>query len=301
MAGLGTNIGNSFNLRARMDGNLVAAGQNLSIWYYTDAPGGMGIGFMGDRHLPSSHVEVIEGQTVTVNFQNASWMPHTIHWHGLDVDQANDGVGVTSSVINPGGTFLYTFQAPHAGTYHYHCHEDTVLHYARGMYGTVIVRPPSGSTSEAWTGGPTFDEEVLWHLSTYDPAWDLYQHSAPNGTARFNPEVSLLNGKETVDATADVFSKVVVNVGDKAYIRIVNCAYQWARVSLGGLPFDVVASDGRPLLNAYSTGVLELGPGERYDIMVSPTVAGVSTAQIDYLNEYSGAVVGSVQTQVIAV
>ena len=301
MAGLGTNVGTSFDLRARMGGSLVAAGQNLSIWYYTDAPMGMGDGFMGDRHLPSAHLEVIEGQMITVNFLNASWMPHTIHFHGLDVDQANDGVGVTSSVINPGGTFLYTFMAPHAGTYHYHCHEDTVLHYARGMYGTVIVRPPSGSTSEAWAGGPTFDEEVLWHLSTLDPAWDTFQHSAPNGTARFNPEVCLLNGKETVDATADVFTKVVVNVGDKAYIRIVNCAYQWARVSLGGLPFDVVASDGRPLKNSYSTGVLELGPGERYDIMIQPTTPGVRSAQIDYLNEYTGAVVGSVQTQVIAV
>ncbi|MFT4646996.1 MAG: FtsP/CotA-like multicopper oxidase with cupredoxin domain [Glaciecola sp.] len=301
MAGLGTNISNSLDLRARMGGSLVAAGQNLSIWYYTDSPSGFGEGFMGDRQLPSAHVEVIEGQTVTVNFRNASFMPHTIHWHGLDVDQANDGVGVTSSVVNPGGTFLYTFVAPHAGTYHYHCHEDTVLHYARGMYGTVIVRPPSGSTSEAWTGGPTFDEEVLWQLSTIDPAWDSFQHSAPNGTARFNPEVCLLNGKETADATTDVYTKVIVNANDKAYIRIANCCYQWARISLGGLPFDVVASDGRPLQNAYSTGVLEMGPGERYDIMIQPTTVGVRTAQIDYLNEYTGAVVGSVQTQIITV
>ena len=301
MAGLGTNVGTSFDLRARMGGSIIAAGQNLSIWYYTDAPSGMGVGFMGDRDLPSSHIEVIEGQMITVNFRNASWMPHTIHFHGLDVNQANDGVGVTSSVINPGGTFLYTFMAPHAGTYHYHCHEDTVLHYARGMYGTVIVRPPSGSTSEAWTGGPTFDEEVLWQLSTLDPAWDTFQHSAPNGTARFNPEVFLLNGRETAAAITDVYSKVIVNVGEKAYIRIANCAYQFARVSLGGLPFEVVASDGRPLRNAYTTGVLELGPGERYDILVEPPTAGVHTAQIDYLSEYTGAVYGSVQTQIIAV
>ncbi|MCP5021447.1 MAG: multicopper oxidase domain-containing protein, partial [bacterium] len=268
MAGLGNNVGNSFNLRSRMDGTLTAAGQNLSVWYYTDSLMGAGSGFQGDRDLPSAHIEVIEGQTVTINFINASWMPHTIHLHGLDVDQANDGVGVTSSVINPGGSFLYTFQAPHAGTYHYHCHEDTVLHYARGMYGTIIVRPPSGSVSEAWAGGPTFDEEVLWQLSTMDPAWDSFQHSAPNGTARFKPEVFLINGKETADAMTDVYSRVVVAAGGKAYLRVLNAAYQWARVSLGGLPFDVVASDGRPLQTAYTTGVLELGPGERYDLLI---------------------------------
>ncbi len=300
MAGLGTNVGTSFDLRARMGGSLNAAGQSLSIWFYTDAPSGIGVGFMGDRDLPSSHIETIEGQMTTVNFRNSSSMPHTIHFHGLDVDQANDGVGVTSSVINPGGTFLYTFMAPHAGTYHYHCHEDTVLHYARGMYGTVIVRPPSGSTSEAWTGGPTFDEEVLWQLSTLDVSWDLLQNSAPNATARFHPDVFLLNGRETAAATTDVFTKVVVAAGGKAYLRIVNCAYQFERVSLGGLPFDVVASDGRPLLNSYTTGVLELGPGERYDLLIEPQAVGVWNAQVDYLSDYTGAVLGSVQTQIIA-
>ena len=98
MAGLGTNIGNSFQIRARMGGTLVAAGQTLPIWYFTDQPMGMGMGegFMGDRKLPSAHLEMIEGQTVNVAFFNQSFMNHTIHFHGMDVNQANDGVGSTS-------------------------------------------------------------------------------------------------------------------------------------------------------------------------------------------------------------
>ncbi|MCP5021363.1 MAG: hypothetical protein GY930_06265, partial [bacterium] len=73
-----------------------------------------------------------------------------------------------------------------------------------------------------------------------------------------------------------------------------------ARVSLGGLPFDVVASDGRPLQTAYTTGVLELGPGERYDLLIQPPLPSVWTAQVDYLSDYTGAVLGSVQTQIVA-
>ena len=300
MAGLGQNVGTSFTLRSQMGGSLYAGGQNLEVWFF--APGGMGMGsgFMGDRVLPSAHIEPIEGQQITVSFQNMSPMEHTVHLHGLDVDQQNDGVPATSFAIRPMGSYDYTFVAPHAGTYHYHCHVDTVVHYAKGMYGAVIVRPPNGSTSQAWTGGPVFDEEVIWHLSTMDSSWDAFAGSS-TATARYRPDVFLLNGKETAGALSDVYSRVVVPTGQTAYLRLLNAAYHWARVSIGGLNFQVVASDGRPLRSAYSTGVLELGPGERYDILLQPTVAGTKTAQVDYLDDYSGAVLGSVQTQVVAV
>jgi FtsP/CotA-like multicopper oxidase with cupredoxin domain len=46
-----------------------------------------GSGFNGDRTVPSPVIEAIEGDTVQVTL--SSGMPHSIHWHGLDVDQAN--------------------------------------------------------------------------------------------------------------------------------------------------------------------------------------------------------------------
>ena len=300
MAGLGTNVGTNFSLRSRMNGSINVGGQNLTVWYFAPSGGGAGSGFMGDRVLPSVHIEPIEGQPISLLFQNMSPAQHTIHLHGLDVDQQNDGVPSTSFAINPMGSYTYNFIAPHAGTYHYHCHVDTNVHYAKGMYGAVIVRPPNGSTSEAWTGGPTFDEEVLWQLSTMDSSWESISGSGP-AAARFHPDVFLLNGKESAGAQADVYTRVVVPVNKKAYIRISNSTYQWARVSLGGLRFEVVASDGRPLRNSYSTGVLELGPGERYDILLQPTSATTRLAQVDYLDDYSGAVLGSVRTEIVAV
>ena len=298
MAGLGNHIGTHFVLRAQMNGNLYANGQWLMIWYYDRGAGSQG--FMDDRFVPSAHIEAIEGQLTSVEFQNDSPMQHTIHFHGLDVDQANDGVPATSFAVYPFGSFTYQFVAPHAGTYHYHCHVDTTIHYEKGMYGTVIVRPPSGSTSEAWTGGPTFDEEVLWQLGTMDTSWNNENAPGP-ATARFYPDVFLLNGKETADARVDPFTRVAVTAGQKAYIRVLNSSYNWARVSLGGLPFQVVASDGRPLQSALASGVLELGPGERYDLLVQPLRPGTWSAHIDYTDGLTGAVVGGVQTDIVAV
>ena len=301
MAGLGNNVGTSFSLRARMNGSLTTqAGQALSVWYFSFNAGGTGIGFMGDRYLPSPVIEPIEGETIDIEFLNQSPMPHTIHLHGLDVDQANDGVPGTSFTVPPGGIATYTFVAPHAGTYHYHCHEDTVIHYERGMYGAVIVRPPGGSTSQAWAGGPTFDEEVIWHMSSMDSSWNGEMVSGPVN-ARFRPDVFLLNGKETADARVDPYTRIALEAGQTAYLRLMNTTYNWNRVSFFGMPFEVVASDGRPLQTPYTTTVLDLGPGERYDVMFTPNRAGMKLAQVEFLDTCSDAVLGTVQTELVVV
>jgi len=250
-----------------------------------------------DDERPSEHIEPVEGQLIKINYRNQSGMPHTIHLHGLDVDQANDGVPQTSFAIPPMGEHIYEFVAPHAGTYHYHCHVDTVVHYQRGMSGAIIVRPPGGETNLAWVGGPTFDEEVLWHLHTYDLSWRGVMVSGP-ATARHRPDVFLLNGNETAAATADPFTRLNLAVGQTAYIRLVNSCYQWGRVSLGGLPFTVVASDGRPMRRAPSATEWELGPGERYDLLFTATQAGQFQATVDYLDDHTGAVLGQAATAI---
>ena len=295
MAGLGTNVGTEFTVRARMNGYTQLAGENVRLWFY--ALQGTNRGFMNDRFVPSVHLEVIEGELISVTFQNSSNDSHTIHWHGLDVDQANDGVESTSMAIAPFETFTYQFVAPHAGTYHYHCHFDTVVHYHRGMAGAVIVRPPGAETDVAWQGGPQFDEEVLWHLTTYDLAWETETVSSTS-TARHRPNVFLLNGKEPGESETCPFTVVKMGLNKKAYVRVVNQAYQFARFSLGGLPFQIVATDGRPMPEPITTDNWVIGTGERYDIMFSSSVPYKNLATIEYLDEYNSSVLGTVSTMI---
>ncbi len=297
MAGLGGNVNTNLYLRARMMGSQEVAGQSVVPWFFTDSSSGVGTGFGGDRSFPGAVVEFIEGKACTLDFTNMSPMNHTIHLHGLDVDMPNDGVPTTSFEVGPMQSYTYTFTAPHAGTYMYHCHVDTVLHMARGMHGTVIVRPPDGSTNTAWVGGPTFDEEVLWHLSTYDTNWANLTASG-TATARMRPNAFLLNGLETKDARQDWISRVEFGVGQTAYLRLTNTSYQWARVSLGGQAFQVVASDGHPLANAYSAHEIELGPGERYDLLLTGFQAGNYPGLVEYLDD-RGNVIGTVKTRIV--
>ena len=66
----------------------------------------------------------------------------TLHWHGVDVPNAEDGVaGVTQNSVLPGQEFTYRFVADHAGTYWYHSHETSNQQVAGGLFGALVVQP----------------------------------------------------------------------------------------------------------------------------------------------------------------
>jgi len=93
-----------------------------------------------DGGVPGPELRVRQGDRLTRRFTNA--LPHasTIHWHGIRIDNAMDGVaGLTQPSVKPGDDFLYDFEVPDAGTYWYHPHDRTYEQAARGLYGALIV------------------------------------------------------------------------------------------------------------------------------------------------------------------
>jgi FtsP/CotA-like multicopper oxidase with cupredoxin domain len=243
-------------------------------------------------------------------------MPHSIHFHGLDVDQANDGVPSTSGYVaemsgppgfgrvegytNLGSPFTYTFVAPHAGTYMYHCHVDTVLHFEMGMYGTVIVRPPDGSATQAWAGGPTFEKEYIWHLHTFDSTWHDQQGpliSGP-GTVRHRPDYFMINGRDGGNTLTDPTTAITAPAGERVLMRTTNVGYQPALVQLGGLEFEVIASDGRPLRSTLLTDTQWVTPGERYDILFTMPSETDDIATVDYYDIRRTGILGTASTSI---
>jgi FtsP/CotA-like multicopper oxidase with cupredoxin domain len=73
----------------------------------------------------------------------------TLHWHGLDVPNAMDGVaGVTQDAVMPGRSFTYRFVADQVGTYWYHSHQLSHQQVRRGLLGAIVVdtAPEPGQT-----------------------------------------------------------------------------------------------------------------------------------------------------------
>jgi FtsP/CotA-like multicopper oxidase with cupredoxin domain len=123
---------------------------------------------------------------------------HTVHWHGIEPTPMNDGVGHTSFEV--AGHFPYQFQPRDAGTYFYHCHKNTVLHFEMGLYGMLLIDPPDPAAPAVpvtyATGGPGYaarfnpqalvttdhvihyDKEAIWAADSIDSNWHSLGHDA---------------------------------------------------------------------------------------------------------------------------
>jgi FtsP/CotA-like multicopper oxidase with cupredoxin domain len=103
-------------------------------------------GFTVNRTSPGPEIRASQGQLIEVNLRNESVSDGvTLHWHGVDVPNAMDGVaGVTQDAVPVGGEFTYRFVAEQAGTYWYHSHQVSNPQVAGGLLGSLVITPKSG-------------------------------------------------------------------------------------------------------------------------------------------------------------
>ena len=161
---------------------------------------------------PGPEIRAKQGQLVEVTLTNES-VPDgvTLHWHGVDVPNAEDGVaGVTQDAVTRGKSFVYRFVAQDAGTYWYHSHQVSHDQVRLGLFGAFVVTP---ATSLA----DNLDSVVAVH--TYQGRRTI------NGQAGASP----LNAKP----------------GDLVRARIINTDAGPIRVWVAGADYRVAAVDGR--------------------------------------------------------
>ncbi|MBV9246077.1 MAG: multicopper oxidase domain-containing protein, partial [Methylobacteriaceae bacterium] len=95
--------------------------------------------------VPGPLLRVAKGDEVRVRLVNRLDAPTSIHWHGVRIANAMDGVaGLTQAPVPPGGQFDYRFRARDSGTYWYHpdVRPGGAEQVARGLYGLLIVEEP---------------------------------------------------------------------------------------------------------------------------------------------------------------
>lgn len=164
---------------------------------------------------PGPQIEAEQGDLVEVTVLNESVAKGmTLHWHGVDVPNAEDGVaGVTQDAVPVGGRHTYRFVADQAGTYWYHSHQVSHEQVIGGLFGTLVVHPAGDAG-----GSDTVDAMAVAH--TY------------SGTRT-------LNGRE-----GDV--PFEAEPGQRVRVRVVNTDNGPVQVWAGG-PYVVRAVDGYDL------------------------------------------------------
>ena len=251
-------------------------GRRVETWAYGDT-------------LPGPVVRASAGDFLRVRLDNALPDDTTIHWHGIRLRNAADGVpGVTQDPIPPDRTYTYEFTAPDPGTYFFHPHVGVQLD--RGLYAPLIIDDPheAGDYDAEWIvvlddwidGTGTTPDQVLEKLqaagrSSGGNGMDNMDMSGmdmggmrgrgPWGDAGdVNYPLFLLNGRAPSDP--DVLA---AKPGQRVRLRIINAASDTLfTVALGGHQLMVTHTDGYAV-QPTSVGALYIGMGERYDAVVT--------------------------------
>jgi FtsP/CotA-like multicopper oxidase with cupredoxin domain len=136
---------------------LVAVDREIEI-----APGVFFPAWTFNGQVPGPTLRATEGDRVRVNFINAGSHPHTIHFHGWHPPEM-DG-SLPEHQVQPGGRFVYEFDADPFGLHLYHCHAVPLKrHLHKGLYGVFLVDPK--------TPRPPADE-LIFVMNAFDTNFD---------------------------------------------------------------------------------------------------------------------------------
>lgn len=196
------------------------------------------------------------GQPFRADLANTVTEHTTIHWHGIRVPNAMDGVPyMTQPPVMPGESFAYEFSPPDAGTFFFHPHCNTVAQLGRGLAGALIVE------DEAEQGLFPADHVVAikdWRLKD-DGSFDVF--STDKGAARAGTfgNVKTVNGRPAAKLEAPANGWVRLRALNLDVSRIVVLA-------LDGAEAFLIATDGNTLEPPIPLKTWRLGPAMRADI-----------------------------------
>ena len=217
-----------------------------------------------DGRVPGPEIRVRQGDRLRVAVTNRLAEETTVHWHGIRVPNAMDGVPhLTQPPIAPGETFVYEFTPPDAGTYWYHPHQNSVEQVGRGLAGPLIVeeREPI-----------TVDRDVTWVLGD----WRLNRDASISGD--FTSMMDASHGGRignTPTINGRLPDDFPVRAGERVRLRLINAA----NARIFGLRFQghrpvVIAYDGQPVEpQEPEDGRVVLGPAMRVDLVLDMTGA----------------------------
>lgn len=228
--------------------------------------------------MPGPELRVTEGDLVRVFLQNTLPVPTTIHWHGVDVPNAMDGVpGLTQEAVPPGGSFTYEFTATNPGTRWYHTHQDSEVQTALGLFGPLVIEPrtpPPGAVVYSREYTYTLSE---WSLAltpavaTGEASLPLIGPGAPHAK-QLDFDFFLINGK-----AHDAISPILLRPDERVRVRLINAGALHHTIHSHGHSFKVIATDGNfvpPAAQVVKDSVT-LGPSERVDIELHATNPGI--------------------------
>lgn len=217
--------------------------------------------------VPGPMIELYEGDSVRIRFENRLPQPSTIHWHGLPVPPSQDGNPMDPVPSGGGRDYEFTIPIGSAGTYWYHPHAHgvTAEQVYRGLAGALVIRSCDNPL-------PEHVRERLLFLSDLKLASD--------GSIAGSSAMDAMNGREGqyLLVNGGLQPTLDVRPGETQRWKLFNGTNaRYVRFAIDGLAFRQIGTDGG-LTNGPSPLLTELllAPGERAEILLTaPNTASI--------------------------
>ena len=182
--------------------------------------------------VPGPTIEVVQGDTVRIIVKNELPEPTSIHWHGLEVPNDQDGVGgLTQPPIEPGATYVYEFTVHQVGTFMYHSSYNEKKQVGMGLGGFFIIHPADGTRR--------VDRDYALMLQE----WYLLPGNDHVDVTSTDPNWFTINGK-----AAPSTAKLTAAVGQTVRLRLANLSNMHAHpIHLHGVTWHVTGTEGGPI------------------------------------------------------
>lgn len=210
--------------------------------------------------VPGPVLRARRGDTLRIVVDNGLDQATTVHWHGLRVPNAMDGVPhVTQPPIAPGERFVYEFAVPDAGTFWYHPHMHGEEQVGRGLYGLLIVDEPEPLA---------VDRDLSWVLDDWRLT-DSGDLAGGFGNLRDRSHAGRIGNHITINGLPP--GPLRLRPGERVRLRLLNAAN--ARnfaLEFGGHRPWLVALDGQPHepVRLDAGEPIVLGPAMRADLVL---------------------------------
>ncbi|MDH3218688.1 MAG: multicopper oxidase family protein [Gammaproteobacteria bacterium] len=233
-----------------------------------------------NQSIPGPLIRIPQGRESVIRFHNGLDEASSVHWHGLRIDNAMDGVpDLTQAPVRPGERFEYRLTPPDAGTYWYHSHMRSWAQLALGLAGVLIVdeRNP-----------PPVDQDLVFAIDDWRLDRAMQLDTASLGSMHDWSHAGRLGNFITVNGNTETTYPVAS--GERIRLRLVNIANARIMNLLFHEPqISVVAVDGQPVKPyAPGSGRVILAPGQRTDLILDMTGAPGDSSIIELvIGEYA--------------
>lgn len=201
---------------------------------------------------PGPTIEVFEGDRIRIILKNELPEPTSIHWHGIELPNNQDGAaGFAEPPLMPGQTKAYEYTLYQSGTAFYHGEFNLMKATSYGLTGALVIHPKK------------YEQKIDKQFVITMQEWRILPGNMDPDLVSMDFNWFTFNGR-----SAPTIPTLTVNQGERVRIRLINMSMDNHPIHIHGHTWWVVGTEGGPIPKKaqWPGNTVDIPPGASRDV-----------------------------------